>query len=101
MQSFVKIKPSRNDKITLSSNDIGKPCLSCEFFTSLICLLMLFAKNKIQIYSIVSMQKSQVYLQKGPFESSCNLGPLSDRHKNAIPMAFCWRSGFNGVLLTV
>ena len=26
--------------------DIGKPCLSLEFFTSLICLLMLFTKIK-------------------------------------------------------
>ena len=42
----MKIKPSRNGKITLSFIDIGKPCLSREFFTSLICLLMLFAKIK-------------------------------------------------------
>ena len=46
MPSFVKIKPSRNGKITLSFIDIGKPCLSREFFTSLICLFMLFAKMK-------------------------------------------------------
>ena len=44
--SFVKIKSSRNCKITLSFIDIGKSCLSREFFTSLICLLMLFAKIK-------------------------------------------------------
>ena len=37
---------SQNGKITLSFVDIGKPCLSREFFTSLICLLMLFAKIK-------------------------------------------------------
>ena len=44
MQSLVKIKPLRNGKITLLFIDIGKSCLSHEFFTSLICLLMLFAK---------------------------------------------------------
>ena len=37
---------SRNGKITLSFIDIGKPCLSREFFTSLICPLLLFAKIK-------------------------------------------------------
>ena len=46
MRSFVKIKPSLNDKITRSFIDIGKPCLSREFFTSLICLIMIFAKIK-------------------------------------------------------
>ena len=46
MRSFMKINPSRNDKITLSFIDIGKSCLSREFFTSLMCLLMLFAKIK-------------------------------------------------------
>ena len=46
MRSFVKIKPSRNGKTTLSLIDIGISCLSREFFTSLICLLMLFAKIK-------------------------------------------------------
>ena len=43
-RSFLKIKTSRNGKITLSFIDKGKPCLSRNFFTSLICLLMLFAK---------------------------------------------------------
>ena len=46
MRSFVKIKPSRNGKITLSFIDTGKPCLSGDFSTSLVCLLMLFAKIK-------------------------------------------------------
>ena len=32
MRSFVKLKPSRNDKITLSFIDIRKSCLSREFF---------------------------------------------------------------------
>ena len=45
-KSFVKIKPLRNGKIPLSFIDIGKSCLCPEFFTSLICLLMLFAKIK-------------------------------------------------------
>ena len=44
MQSFMKINPSQNGKITLSFIDIGKLCLSREFFKSLICILMLFAK---------------------------------------------------------
>ena len=47
MRSFVKIKPLRNGRITLSFIDIGKSCLSREFFTSLICLLMLFAKKNL------------------------------------------------------
>ena len=46
MRSFVKIKPSRNGEITLTFIDMAKSCLSREFFTSLICLLMLFAKVK-------------------------------------------------------
>ena len=33
-------------QITLSFIDMGKSCLSREYFTSLICLLMLFAKIK-------------------------------------------------------
>ena len=44
MRSFVKIKPSRNGKITLSFTDIRISCPSREFLTSQICLLMLFAK---------------------------------------------------------
>ena len=32
MRSFVKIKPSRNGKITLSFIDIGKHCLSRDFY---------------------------------------------------------------------
>ena len=46
MQSFVKIKPSRNGKITLSFIDIGKSCLSREFFTSLMSFNAI-RKNKI------------------------------------------------------
>ena len=40
---FRENKTSRKGKITLSFIDIGKSCLSREFFTSLMCL-MLFAK---------------------------------------------------------
>ena len=54
-RSFVKIKPSRNGKITLSFIDIGKSSLSRKFFKSPICLLMPFAKIKFsqnfRIYS--------------------------------------------------
>ena len=44
VRSFVKMKSSRNREITLSITDIGKPCPSREILTSLVCLLMLFAK---------------------------------------------------------
>ena len=57
MRSFVKIKPSRNGKITLSFIDIGKSCLNREFFTSLIILLMQLSKIKscenFRNYSII------------------------------------------------
>ena len=43
---FREKKTSRNGKITLSFINVGKFCRSCEFFTSLMCLLMLFAKIK-------------------------------------------------------
>ena len=46
MRSFVKIKPLGYCKITLSFIDKGKSCLSYEFITSLVRLLMLFAKIK-------------------------------------------------------
>ena len=42
----MKIKPSRNGKITLSFIGIVKSCLSREIFTSLRCVLMLFLKIK-------------------------------------------------------
>ena len=44
MQSFMKIKSSRNGKIILSFTDIGKSCPSRKFLTSQLCLLTLFAK---------------------------------------------------------
>ena len=44
--SHMKIKPSRNGKITLSFIDIGKSWHNCEFFTALKCLLLLFGKIK-------------------------------------------------------
>ena len=44
-QSFVKIKPSLNGKITLSFFDIGKSGLSPKYFTSLIYLLMIFSRK--------------------------------------------------------
>ena len=46
MRSFVKLKPSRNGKITLSFTEIGISCPKREFLTSQICVLMLFAKIK-------------------------------------------------------
>ena len=47
MGSFVKIKPSRNGDIALLFTDMGISCLSRKFLSSQICLLTLFAKNKI------------------------------------------------------
>ena len=47
MLSFVKIKSSRNGKITQSINDIGKSCSSCLIGTAQVCLLKLFAKIKL------------------------------------------------------
>ena len=44
MRSFVKIKFSRNDDITLSTTDIGKSYHSRKFLWSQVCLLTLFAK---------------------------------------------------------
>ena len=46
MQSFAKVKPSRNDQITLSFTYVGKSCLNHEFQTWQICLYTLFAKIK-------------------------------------------------------
>ena len=46
MQSFVKIKSSRNGEITLSLTDIEKSCPSREYLALQICLLTLFAKIK-------------------------------------------------------
>ena len=46
LAKFRENKPSRYGKITLTFIDIGKSCISREFSTTLICLLMLFAKIK-------------------------------------------------------
>ena len=46
MQSFVKIKSSRNGEITLSITDICKSCASRGFLASQMCLLTLFVKLK-------------------------------------------------------
>ena len=46
MESFVKIKPSRNDKITLSFIDTGKSCLNRQVFSSPMCVSMQFTKIK-------------------------------------------------------
>ena len=47
MRSFMKIKHSRNGKITLSFTDIRKSCPSREFLTSQICLFSAIRQNKI------------------------------------------------------
>ena len=47
MRSFLKLKPLRNGKITMSFTDISISCpFSLEFLMSQICLLMLFATIK-------------------------------------------------------
>ena len=50
MRSFVKIKPSRNGKITLSFTYVGNSCPSSEFLASQLCLLTLMRKIFLQIY---------------------------------------------------
>ena len=73
MRSFVKLKPSRNGKITLLFIDIGKSCLSREFFTSLVCLLMLFAKIKV-----LAKSESTVY------SKTCVKRPRKNRQKKIV-----------------
>ena len=46
MLSFVEIKPSQNEEITLSFTEVDTSYPSCEFLTSQICLLTHFAKIK-------------------------------------------------------
>ena len=46
MRSFVKIKPSQSGEIILAFTDMDEPWPSRDFFTSQICLLLLFAKIK-------------------------------------------------------
>ena len=68
---FHENEPSRNGKITQSFIDIGKSCLSREFFTSLICLLMLFAKIKFSrkfpnlqyIFKLYAHEYAKYFLQ--------------------------------------
>ena len=47
MQSFVKIKSSRNGKIILSVTDIGKSYPSRNFLTLKICLFKAIPENFI------------------------------------------------------
>ena len=56
MRSFVKIKSSRNDEITLSIAYIGKSCTSREFLAPQECLLTLFAK--ISGFTVASLWSS-------------------------------------------
>ena len=64
MRSLVKIKPSRNGKITLSFIYIGKSCLSGKFIISLICLLMVFAKKNYH-------ENFRIYSMMLPIDSLC------------------------------
>ena len=47
MPSFVKMKSSRNGKITLPFTNIGKSCPSHKFLSSQICLKSISAKIKL------------------------------------------------------
>ena len=49
MRSFVKMKSSRNAEITLSFTSIRNSWPSRDFLASQICLLTLYAKNKILV----------------------------------------------------
>ena len=59
----MKIKPSRNGKITLSFIDIGKSCLNRGFFTSLVCLLKLFAKINLAKISESTVTRQNILLK--------------------------------------
>ena len=80
MRSFVKIKSSRNDKITLSFIGLGKPCLGLEFFTSLIGLLMPFAKIKFS-RKFPNLQYCFVFA----ISSAANLGTRLNGGVSEIP----------------
>ena len=70
---FRENKPSRNGKITLSFIDIGKSCLSREFFTSLIYLLMLFAKIKLsRQFGNLLPRSGKKFLENEKFSRSGN-----------------------------
>ena len=55
--SFVKIKSSRNGKITVSVTDVVKSCFSCKFLTWQICLLHIIHENNI----LTKISKPTVY----------------------------------------
>ena len=63
MRSFVTIISSRNGEIILLFTDEGKQSPSCEFLTSQICLLPLFAKTKFW-HKLPNLQKYVVILIK-------------------------------------
>ena len=56
-RSFLKIKSSRNGKITLSFTDYGKSCPSRDFLAPQIGLIRLFVKI-LRIYSTDSMDEN-------------------------------------------
>ena len=92
MRSFVKIKTSRNGKITLSFTDIGKSCLSRKFFKSLICLLMIFAKIKLsrnfpnlQYFLFSSIMTIKFFCF---FFATCSYGLLETGVNNDIKRSF-------------
>ena len=70
----MKIKLSQNGKVTLSFIDKGKSCLSRKFFTSLICLLMLFAKIKFS-RKFPNLQNECFLLQTAGYSQGTNHGP--------------------------
>ena len=91
MRSFVKIKPLRNSKITLSFTDIGKSCLSRKVWASQICLLMLFAKilakfPNLQYFPIhIVLKMAHSSISKGPFElKGVQCSPMTPSGLNTV-----------------
>ena len=89
MQTYVKIKSSRNDEINLSFIDIGKSCPSCEFLTSQICDVFqtLFAKIKFsqKITNLQYLAKEIVY---SSYVTCCSI----DFHLTHHVLAVCFKS---------
>ena len=77
MQSFMKIKSSRNGKITQSFTDAGKSCPIREFLVSQICLLKLFARIKFS-QKFLDLQYDVTKRQCEVHSNATNLHPSHD-----------------------
>ena len=65
MRSFVKMKPSQNDEMTLLFTDKGKLCPSHDFLTSQICLYAIHENKILEKISdfTVSVNSSNIRLE--------------------------------------